>query len=91
LHHFLLGELFCCIVRIKTSLVFKTKTKPFIILSASCRSVSRVGGAHLCVIGHTATCVDVEAVANHLQRCVRLGRPLGNELSISLHEARSAT
>jgi len=30
-----------------------------------------------------ATCVDVEAVANRLQRCVKFGRPLGFELSTS--------
>jgi len=29
---------------------------------------------------HAATCVDAEAVANRLQRCVRFGRPLGFEL-----------
>jgi len=26
-------------------------------------------------VNNTATCVDVEAVANRLQRCIRFGRP----------------
>jgi len=39
--------------------------------------------------GNTATYVNVEALANRLQRCVRFGRSLGNELSTPpAHEAR---
>jgi len=40
-------------------------------LYADCRSVQRVCSAHPC--GNTATCVDVEAVANRLQLYVRFG------------------
>jgi len=38
--------------------------------------LQRIGGSHLRDIAPrcTASCVDVEAVANRLQRCVRLGR-----------------
>jgi len=50
-----------------------SQTKPFSILAVLRRSLQRVYGAHFRIIA-TITCVDIEAVANRLQRCVRFGR-----------------
>jgi len=53
------------------------------INAEACNEFAVPVSASLRQISNTASCVDVDAVANHLQRCVRFGRPLGFELSTS--------
>jgi len=50
----------------------KLKNQTFHYTAVLLRSVLRVGGAHLRIIapGNTATCVDVEAVANRFCNAV---------------------